>query len=101
MAKSGSSTRETSTSVTGLLEVIDWAALPAETRQTIRMVGPLLVEGCSRQEIGRRIGVSDATVGEMVAEVRAAFLGQAERMLDDLEPRMRARVEELRAATRR
>jgi predicted transcriptional regulator len=89
------STHGTAT-VTGLLAVVDWEALPASTRETIRTVGPLMVEGCSQKETARRLGVSDAAVAVMVAEIRGAIIAQAVAVCDSLEPPLRGLVEQLR-----
>jgi hypothetical protein len=103
MGNTGSTTRDTqkpdsTRSVTGLLELIDWAALPAETRQTIRTIGPLMEEGCSQSEMARRLGVPDARVAAMRREMRDAIVSQAAGQLDRLEPPLRALVVQLRDA---
>jgi uncharacterized coiled-coil protein SlyX len=101
MGSTESSTREGSTTgatVTGLLTLIDWTALPASTQQTIQTIGPLMQEGCSQKEIGRRLSLSDAAVSAMVAEMRQAIIGQAYMVVDRVEPPLRALVERLREA---
>jgi hypothetical protein len=85
-----------STSVTRLLTLIDWTALPAETRQTIQTIGPLMQEGCSRAEMARRLGWPPSRVTAAVDEIRDAILAQCEAMLDSLEPRLRTLVLELK-----
>ncbi len=75
-------------SATALLELIDWTALPAATRQTIRTVGPLMQEGCSRQEIATRLGWPESRVAAAVAEMLEAILDQCATMIDDLEPKI-------------
>jgi hypothetical protein len=90
MDNTASSTRETSpTSVTELLTLVDWTALPAETRKMIQTVGPLMQEGCSRAEISRRLGWKDAQTTAAMNLIRDAILDQCRAMVDDLEPRLR------------
>jgi hypothetical protein len=101
MGNTGSSTPEGSstastTTVTALLELIDWEALPAATRQTIRTLGPLMQEGCSQSEMAKRLRLPEARVAAMRREMRDAIVDQAYAMLDRLEPRMRGLVAELR-----
>jgi len=102
MGNTESTTHEASehptASVTELLSLIDWQALPAATRETIRTIGPLISEGCSRSEMGRRLGWPDAQVGRAVEEIRSAIVDQCYAMLDQLEPRVRGLVESLHAA---
>lgn len=88
----------TPASVTGLLELIDWTALPAETRRTIRTVGPLMQEGCSRAEISRRLGWKDTQTAAALNLMRDAILDQCEALLDDLEPRLRDLVHHHRSS---
>lgn len=95
----GSSTTSTTTpTVTALLALIDWQALPPETRQTIRTLGPLMQEGCSQSEIAKRLSLPEARVAAMRREMRDAIVDQCHARLDELEPRVRALVEQLRAA---
>ena len=75
-------------------------ALPAETRETIRTLGPLMQEGCSQSEIARRLGLPDATVAQMRKQMGDAIVEQAYKRLDDLEPQARQLVQELRAGQR-
>jgi hypothetical protein len=97
MDNTGSTTQgQASSSVTSLLTLIDWTALPAETQQTIQTIGPLMQEGCSRAEITRRLGWKDAETTAALALIRDAILEQCEQMVDDLEPRLRDLVDSLR-----
>lgn len=86
---------QVSSSVTSLLTLIDWTALPAETQQTIQTIGPLMQEGCSRAEMAARLGWPDSRVTAAVTEMRDAILAQCEAMVDDLEPRLRDLVNRL------
>lgn len=84
------------TSATALLELIDWTGLPAETQQTIRTVGPLMQEGCSRAEIAQQLGWPESRVNAAAAEIRAAILDQCARMIDTLEPKLQQLVTTLK-----
>jgi hypothetical protein len=66
-------------STTALLELIDWEALPAATRQTIRTLGPLMQEGCSQSEMAKRLKLPEARVAAMRREMRDAIVDQAVR----------------------
>lgn len=90
----------TTPSVTNLLTLVDWTALPAEIQQTIRMLGPLMAEGCSQSEIARRLNLPDAQVAAMRKQMGDAIVVQAYAMIDDLEPRLRQLVERLREGPR-
>jgi hypothetical protein len=71
------STTSTTTSTTALLALIDWEALPAATRQTIRTIGDLMQEGCSQSEMARRLKLPEARVAAMRREMRDAIVAQA------------------------
>lgn len=92
--------QSSTSSVTSLLTLVDWTALPAETRQTIQTLGPLMAEGCSQSEIARRLGLPDATVAAMRKQMGDAIVEQAYAMLNELEPKARALVEQLRGGPR-
>lgn len=90
-------TRSTTASVTELLELVDWTALPAETRQTIRTLGPLMQEGCSQSEIARRLGLTDSQVVAMRRQMGDAIIEQAAARAGQLDPKLRDLVDRLRA----
>lgn len=100
MANTESSTHDTPQSstatVTSLLRLIDWTALPAETRQTIRTLGPLMQEDCSQSEMARRLGIPDAQVATMRKELADAIVAQCQQRLNELDPPLRALVDRLR-----
>lgn len=90
-----SSMTSTRTSTTALLALIDWKALPAETRQTIRTLGPLMQEGCSQKEMARRLQLPESTVAAMRKRMADAILAQCRAQAEELEPAVRALVERL------
>lgn len=100
MANTESSTHATpsrpTSTVTSLLELIDWTALPAEIRQTIRTLGPLMQEDCSQSEMARRLGIPDAQVAMMRRQLADAIVAQCSTLADRLEPRVRLLVDGLR-----
>jgi hypothetical protein len=91
----GTPSRSTST-VTSLLTLIDWTALPPETQQTIRTLGPLMQEDCSQSEMARRLGIPDAQVARMRRELADAIVEQCHRLADQLDPKLRGLVDRLR-----
>lgn len=85
-------------SPTELLELIDWAALPAAIRQTIMTLGPLMQEDCSQKEMARRLRLPEAKVAAMRRDLQDAILAQCRARLGDLEPRVRGLVDALASA---
>jgi hypothetical protein len=79
-------------SATGLLELIDWDALPADVQQTIRLLGPLLIEERSRREVLDASGVTELDFARRIARAREAIVAQAFDHLDAVDPGQRELV---------
>jgi predicted transcriptional regulator len=86
------------TSMTNILEVLDWDRLPAgvETKR----IASMLLAGYSQAETAAELGLLESSVSQRVAELRRAMVEQLAESDDELSRRLRARAEELQEARR-
>jgi hypothetical protein len=64
-------------SLARVLENLDWTSLSPRAQAIARRFGPMLLSGCSRAEIARYYGKSDAWVSSRLEELKAELLEQA------------------------
>lgn len=80
-------------SATALLVSIDWAALPEEVRDDIRLLGPHIVDGRTTQtELAHLTGLPSAEVKRRLDDVRLALTASAFEHVDGLDPAARERL---------
>jgi hypothetical protein len=84
-------------SMTGLLEVLDWPRLPAETRP----IAPYLADGWTQAEIAEELGMAGSRVSVLTNRLRQAMLEPLEEGDDELSRPLRARANELRVEQHR
>jgi hypothetical protein len=84
-------------SLSGIVEVIGWAQLSPETQETIRTLGPLLIDGKSQTEIASALRVRDEAIAKRIAAARAELIEHALAKADELSTGLRARIEQLRS----
>lgn len=79
-------------SLTVILEWIDWMSLPSETRP----IASMLADGWTQKEIAMRLGRSEDQVAGLVEKLRVAMVEQALAKADALSVEVRALLEERR-----
>jgi hypothetical protein len=64
-------------------------------QETLSLIGPYLAAGLSYREIGAEVGKSEDWISSRVAEIRRALIAEALKRADEMDARLRARLEEL------
>lgn len=79
-----------------ILELVNPDALPEPVREMLELVGPHLAAGRTFAQIAEQVGLSEDGVSTRVRAIRQALVEQALAHADELDCRLRARLEELR-----
>jgi hypothetical protein len=81
--------------MTGILDVLNPADLPADVRETLTEIGLDLGDRLYDAEVAAKHGLHRDAVAAKRRRVAVAFLEQAVSHADELDPALRARVEQL------
>lgn len=74
--------------MTALAALVDLAALPP----TLRTIGSLVSQELTQAEMAKRMGISEAGVSKLVAELRVAIVEQARSRAEELPEAVRERL---------
>lgn len=81
--------------MTEILDVVDWSRLPQESKP----IAAMLEAGHTQVEIARTMGMTDDQVGTLLDRLALSLVEQALEHVDELSPKFRAHLQELRGST--